>query len=146
MAQEIVTAVQEGVKLTILVLDNHGYGSIGGLSESVGSGGFGTRYKHRGADGSLSGDNVAVDFASNARSLGAHTIAVTTHDDLLSALNEARANERTTVITVETDREQRVGGYGSWWDVPIAEVSDNPDVQRARAEYERVRRERNTNR
>jgi 3D-(3,5/4)-trihydroxycyclohexane-1,2-dione acylhydrolase (decyclizing) len=146
MAQEIVTAVQEDVKLTILVLDNHGYGSIGGLSESVGSAGFGTRSKHRSADGQLSGDNVAVDFAANARSLGAHTIEVTTHDELLAALHEARDQTKTTVITVETDREERVGGYESWWDVPVAEVSDNPKVQQARADYERVQRERNTNR
>jgi 3D-(3,5/4)-trihydroxycyclohexane-1,2-dione acylhydrolase (decyclizing) len=146
MAQEIVTAVQEGVKLTILLLDNHGYGSIGALSESLGSGGFGTRSKYRNSDGQLSGENVAVDFAANARSLGAHTIEVTTHEDLIAALHEARDQEKTTVITMETDREQRVGGYGSWWDVPVAEVSDNPEVQQARDDYERVRRERNTNR
>lgn len=133
---EIVTAVQEGYKLTIVLVDNHGFASIGALSESIGSDGFGTRYKFRGDDGQLSGNNLPIDYAANARSMGADVIEA---NDLLSfkqALAAAKENENTTVIVVETDREQRVGGYESWWDVPIAEVSEQAEVQEARAKWE----------
>ncbi len=135
MSQEIVTSLQERYKLTIVVLDNHGYSSIGGLSESVGSGGFGTQYNFRGQDGQLSGTPVPVDFAANAKSLGAHTISVRTYEDLWIALGTAKAQSVTTVICVETDATARVGGYEAWWDVPVAEVSEITSVQKARAEY-----------
>lgn len=140
MAQEIVTAVQEGCKLIIVLLNNHGYASIGGLSESVGSAGFGTRYRFRDpASGQLDGDRLPVDFAANARSLGATVIETTDAASLRAALEQARAADCTTVITIETDREQRVGGYESWWDVPVAEVSEVEDVREARQAYEAAR-------
>jgi 3D-(3,5/4)-trihydroxycyclohexane-1,2-dione acylhydrolase (decyclizing) len=136
MAQEIVTAVQEGVKLIIILIDNGGFASIGGLSQSLGSGGFGTRYLARNpATGQLDGEPLAVDFAANARSLGAHVIVARTIADLKQALAEAKAATRTTVITIQTDREQRVGGYESWWDVPVAAVSTMPTVQAAYEAY-----------
>jgi len=126
MAQEIVTAVQEGIKLTIVLLNNHGYASIGGLSESIGSEGFGTRYLQRNSKTKqLDGNHLSVDFAANARSLGAH----------VTALEEAKTQRTTTVIVIETDREQRVPGY-SWWDVPVAEVSEIKAVQQKRIAYE----------
>ncbi len=140
MAQEIVTAVQEGCKLTIVLLDNHGFASIGGLSESVGSAGFGTEYRYRDPNsGQLDGDVLPVDLAANARSLGAHVIGATDGATLHAALEEARASDRTTVIAVEVDRQQRVGGYESWWDVPIAEVSEVETVVAARRDYEVAR-------
>ena len=144
MAQEIVTAVAEGVKLTIVIHDNHGFSSIGGLSQAVGSGGFGTDYKYRHADtGRFDGELLPVDFAANAASLGAHTIRATTRAELQRALAEAKQQTVTTVIVVETDKECRVPGYEAWWDVPIAEVSTEVDVQRVRAEYEKaVKQER----
>ncbi len=144
MAQEIVTAVAEGCKLNIVVLDNHGFSSIGGLSQSVGAGGYGTDYRYRNSDtGEFDGELLPVDFAANAASLGAHTIRATTHDDLLNALAEARAEKRTTVIVVEVDKEVRVPGYQSWWDVPIAEVSKVAAARRAREEYEQaIKKER----
>ncbi len=144
MAQEIVTAVAEGVKLTIVIHDNHGFSSIGGLSQAVGSGGFGTDYKYRHPDtGRFDGGLLPVDFAANAASLGAHTIRATTREELQRALEEAKRQTVTTVIVVETDKECRVPGYEAWWDVPIAEVSTEDDVQRIRAEYEKaVKRER----
>lgn len=136
MAQEIVTAVQEGIKLIIILIDNGGFASIGGLSQSLGSGGFGTRYLARNpATGQLDGEPVVVDFAANARSLGAHVIVAHTIADLKQALAEAKAATRTTVITIQTDREQRVGGYESWWDVPVAAVSTMPSVQAAYEAY-----------
>jgi len=137
MPGEIVTAVQERLKITIILLDNHGFASIGGLSASVGSGGFGTHYRYRTEDGRLEGDVLPIDFAANAASLGAKVLRADSRDALAEALAAAREHQGGPVcIVVETDREQRVGGYESWWDVAVAEVSENPDVQRARAEYE----------
>ena len=136
MAQEIVTAVQEGLKLTIVLINNHGFASIGGLSQSVGSAGFGTRYRQRNpATGQLDGDPLPLDLAANARSLGAHVIVAPHLLALRQALEAAKQQARTTVIYVETDREQRVGGYESWWDVPVAEVSALDSVQAAFAAY-----------
>jgi len=142
MAQEIHTAIQEGFKLNIVLLDNHGFGSIGALSESCGSGGFGTHYRFRKA-GKLEGDTVNVDFVANAASLGAAASRVRTLDELRQALVAARATPRTTVTVIEVDRNVRVPGYESWWDVPVAEVSEMEFVRSARTTYEKgVRRER----
>lgn len=142
MAQEIHTAIQEGFKLNIVLLDNHGFGSIGALSESCGSGGFGTHYRFRQA-GKLEGDTVNIDFAANAASLGAAASRVRTLDELRQALVAARATPRTTVTVIEVDRNVRVPGYESWWDVPVAEVSEMETVRSARSAYEKgVRRER----
>jgi 3D-(3,5/4)-trihydroxycyclohexane-1,2-dione acylhydrolase (decyclizing) len=142
MAQEIHTSIQEGIKLNIVLLDNHGFSSIGGLSESVGSGGFGTEYRFR-KNGKLEGDTVNVDFVANAASLGAAASRVRTLDELGQALIAARASSRTTVTVIEVDRNARVPGYESWWDVPVAEVSEMESVRSAREAYEkRVKRER----
>lgn len=140
MAQEIVTSIQEGIKLVIIVLDNHGFSSIGGLSQSLGSGGFGTYYHRRSDDGQLDGDRLPVDFVANARSLGAHAIKATTYSELEAALEVAKVQDRTTAIVVETDREQRVPGYESWWDVAVAEVSEMESVNEARRVYDEARK------
>jgi 3D-(3,5/4)-trihydroxycyclohexane-1,2-dione acylhydrolase (decyclizing) len=141
MPQEIATAVQEHVPVTIVVFDNQGFASIGGLSASVGSGGFGTRYRYRSrATGELDGDVLAVDFAANAASLGARACRVDTLEALRSALAAARNEPGPSVIVVPVDREARVGGYESWWDVPVAAVSSMADVQQARAAFEAARR------
>ena len=142
MAQEIHTSIQEGVKLNIVLLDNHGFSSIGALSESCGSCGFGTHYRFR-KDGKLEGSTVNVDFVANAASLGAAASRVRTLDELRQALVAARATPRTTVTVIEVDRNARVPGYESWWDVPVAEVSEMELVRSARRAYETgVRRER----
>jgi 3D-(3,5/4)-trihydroxycyclohexane-1,2-dione acylhydrolase (decyclizing) len=129
----------------VVVFDNQGFASIGGLSRAVGCSGFATRYRQRNAaTGLLDGDLVAVDFAANAESLGARAIRACTPSDFQAALDTARTADRTTAIVVPVDIEQRVGGYESWWDVPIAEVSTIDDVQKARAEYVEARKaERN---
>lgn len=143
MCTEIVTAIQEGLKLTIVVLDNHGYASIGGLSAACGSQGFGTRYRFRDSEGRIAGDTLPVDFAANAASLGAHTIRANNLAELNQALAEARQQTRTTIIVVETDINERVPGYESWWDVAIAEVSEMETVRQARARYEEaIKKER----
>ena len=137
MSSEIVTSIQEGYKLNIVLLDNHGFSSIGGLSQSVGSGGFGTDYRFRNREtGQLDGAALPVDFAANAESLGAIAIRAVGRDDLNRALEDARRNDRTTVIVVEVDKEMRVPGYESRWDVPVAQVSEVESVQKAREEYE----------
>jgi len=141
MSHEIVTSVQEGYKLTIILLNNHGFSSIGGLSEIAGSGGFATEYRYRNEEsGLLNGDHLPIDFAANAASLGANVIKATDLTSLKAALAEATECEKTTVITIEVDREQRVPIYESWWDVPVAEVSEIESVRQAREEYENKKR------
>jgi 3D-(3,5/4)-trihydroxycyclohexane-1,2-dione acylhydrolase (decyclizing) len=138
MSSEIVTSIQEHAKLIVVLIDNHGFASIGGLSEAVGSGGFGTRYRYReGAGTDLGGELLPVDFAANAASLGAHSIPVRTIADLRTALAEAKGIDRTVVITIETDPEERVGSFETWWDVPVAETSEQAPVRDARARYEK---------
>lgn len=131
MAQEIATSIQERAKLNIVVVDNLGFASIGGLSAACGTGGFGTRYRQR-SNGSLDGAPVSVDFVANARSLGARSRRAATRAELESALEEMRGDDRTSVVVIETDRNQAVPGYESWWDVPIAEVSESESVRSAR--------------
>jgi 3D-(3,5/4)-trihydroxycyclohexane-1,2-dione acylhydrolase (decyclizing) len=138
MAQEIVTSLQEGYKLTVIVLDNHGFSSIGGLSRSCGNHGMGTNYRYRRGD-AYDGDLLPVDFAKNAASLGAWARRASTRDELEGTLKEAAKQAQTTVIVVETSYDDRVPGYESWWDVAIAEVSERESVRTARREYEKAR-------
>ncbi len=137
MHTEIVTMVQEGIKVNIIVLDNHGFASIGGLSKSVGSDGFGTKYRFRSESGHLDGDTLPIDFAKNCESLGAYVIRAMNREEFARAIQEAKTiKNRPVCIVTEVDRRQRVDGYESWWDVPVAETSDNPAVQAARKDYE----------
>lgn len=141
MPSEIVTSVQEGVKLIIVLVDNHGFASIGGLSKSLGQCGFGTSYRFRTkASGQLDGQWIPVDYAANAASLGANAIRASNLAELKAGLEQAKAADRTTVIVVETDPEVRVPGYESWWDVAVAEVSSSESVRAARAGYEEARK------
>jgi len=142
MAQEIVTALQEGYKLNLVVLDNHGFSSIGGLTRACGNRGMGTEYRYRN-NGKLDGDLIPVDFVANAESLGANAVRAVTRDDLKEALLAAKKSPKTFVVVIETAYDQRVPGYESWWDVPIAEVSEAASVRAARAKYvEAVKKER----
>jgi 3D-(3,5/4)-trihydroxycyclohexane-1,2-dione acylhydrolase (decyclizing) len=136
MSSEIATSVQEGYKLNLVVVDNHGYSSIGGLSGAIGSGGFGTNSRCRTADGRLDGDYVPVDFAQLCSGLGALTVRVKTREELEAAMEQMRGHKRTTAVVIEVDKEKRVPGYESWWDVPISEVSTIESIAKARAEYE----------
>jgi 3D-(3,5/4)-trihydroxycyclohexane-1,2-dione acylhydrolase (decyclizing) len=136
MAQELVTAVQEGVKLIIVLVQNHGFASIGALSETVGAQRFGTRYRFRSERGRLDGDVLPVDLAANAESLGADVLRARTVDEFRTALVKAREAERTTVVHVETDPLAPAPDSQSWWDVPVAEVAELDSTRQARAEYE----------
>lgn len=140
MSSEIVTSIQEGYKLTIVLIDNAGFKSIGALSRSVGQAGFGTRYVYP-QDGILPGDDASapalpVDLAANARSLGARVIECRTYTEFAAALQTARGYDCTTVISIKNDRLHAVPGYESWWDVPVAAVSEMPAVNAARREWE----------
>jgi 3D-(3,5/4)-trihydroxycyclohexane-1,2-dione acylhydrolase (decyclizing) len=142
LGNELITSIQEGYKLTVVLMDNSGFNSIGGLSRSLGQQGFGTRYVYP-KDGKLPGDDAGptaetlpVDLAMNARGLGAHVIECRTYDDFTAALQASKEIARTTVIYIRNDRYVGVGGYESWWDVPPAEVSTMPAVQEARKKWE----------
>ena len=137
MHSEIVTMVQERLKVNIIVVDNHGHASIGALSKSVGSDGFGTKFRYRTDSGQLDGETLPIDFAKNCESLGAHVIRARDRDEFSRAIETAKTITGVPVcIVTEVDRRQRVPGYGAWWDVPVAEVSENEAVQAARADYE----------
>jgi len=138
MPSEIVTAVQEGIKLIIVLVQNHGFASVGALSRRLGTEGFGADYRRRGEDGLLSGDRLPVDLAANAASLGAKVIRVDGVAELRQALEEARTATETTLIHIETDPQVHVPRF-FWWDVAVAEVSDSEAVQEARESYERER-------
>ena len=139
MAQEIVTSLQESYRMIIVLVDNHGFASIGGLSQASGSSGFGTQYRYR-RDGALAGEPLKVDFAANATSLGACAKRVETREQLEEALAAARTQPQTSVIVVETDYAECVPNYESWRDVPIAEVSRMAAVQAARSAYDEAKK------
>ncbi|OLP55206.1 hypothetical protein BJM39_23640 [Salmonella enterica subsp. enterica serovar Javiana] len=147
MPTELVTAVQERVKVVVVLVQNHGFQSIGSLSESLGSQRFGTSYRYRDTgSGRLDGAPLPVDLAANARSLGAHVIEVHSRAELEQAVKEAKAvpsDGGPVVIHVETDPTVHAPGSGSWWDVPVSEVSELASTRDAYAEYvERKKRQR----
>jgi 3D-(3,5/4)-trihydroxycyclohexane-1,2-dione acylhydrolase (decyclizing) len=143
MATELVTAVQEGVKVILVLVQNHGFASIGSLSESLGSQRFGTSYRYRGSDGRLDGAKLPVDLAANAASLGAEVIRVTTAAEFNDAVKVAKANDHTTVIHVETDPMIYAPDSESWWDVPVSQVSALESTRQAYetyAEWKKIQR------
>lgn len=142
MSSEIITSVQEGHKLTIILIDNNGYASIGGLSKSLGIEGFGTKYLYRREDtGHIDGDVLPVDLAANAESLGAEVIRTWNIAELNEALKKAKSIDKTTVIYIQTVPERKMAGYGyAWWEVPVAETSSSPDVQKAADEVKENRK------
>ncbi len=144
LSHEIMTSIQEGYKLTIVLMDNKGHKSIGSLSRSLGQEGFGTRFAFPDDEGLPTDaeseiETLPVDLAMNARSLGANVIECQGYDDFVEALDHARTLDKTTVITVPNDRYVSVPGYDSWWDVPVAEVSESDTVNAAREEWEEMR-------
>ena len=135
MAQEIVTSIQEKQKLTIVLLNNDGYSSIGGLSSSLGSDGFGTYYRYRNeGTGQLDGEKLPVDYVANAASMGAHVIKAGNIKELKEALKEAKKIAVTTLIYIEVDRKKAVPGF-AWWDVAVAQVSEKSEVDKSLQTY-----------
>ena len=145
LSSDLVTSIQEGYKLIVIIWDNGGFKSIGSLSRSLGQDGFGTRFVFP-HDQVLAGDSAGkeikqlpIDFAANARSLGAEVIECKTTEDYASAIQTAQKIDRTTVIYIKNDRYVNVPGYESWWDVPVAEISEMPSVQEARKKWQEMR-------
>ncbi|MFL5955333.1 MAG: 3D-(3,5/4)-trihydroxycyclohexane-1,2-dione acylhydrolase (decyclizing) [Gaiellaceae bacterium] len=143
---ELVTAVQERQKLTIVLVDNRGFKSIGGLSRALGTDGFGTLYRYRsngslGVDSEESTDYLPVDLAANAESLGATVFRAATVAELRSALESAKSEDGPVVIATATDRYLGVPDYESWWDVAVAERSEVAAVRKAREAYDAARQE-----
>ncbi len=145
LCNEIITSIQEGYKLIIILMDNHGFKSIGSLSRSLGQTGFGTRYVYP-KDGVLQDDEstdaeyLPVNLAMNARSLGAYVMECESYDDFVSALGKAKEADKTTVIYIQNDRYLGVPNYDSWWDVSVSEVSEMDSVRSARTEWEEMRK------
>ncbi len=136
MSQEIVTSIQERQKLTIVLLNNDGYSSIGGLSASLGSDGFGTYYRYRNEEtNQLDGGLLPIDYAANAASMGAYVIKATNVSELKDALIKAKNIDRTTLIYIEVDRKKGVPGF-AWWDVAVAEVSEKTAVNESYKTYQ----------
>jgi 3D-(3,5/4)-trihydroxycyclohexane-1,2-dione acylhydrolase (decyclizing) len=137
MNSEIVTAVGEGIRVTIVVVDNHGYQCIVGLQRAVGVADFGNELRHRNrATGLLDGDYIEVDFRKHAEAMGARALQANTAEELTQSLAAARRTDRVTVIVVAVDPTKRLPPLGTWWDVPVAEVSADAKTQRAREVYE----------
>ncbi|MEV5488776.1 3D-(3,5/4)-trihydroxycyclohexane-1,2-dione acylhydrolase (decyclizing) [Streptomyces bobili] len=140
MPTEIVTAVQEGIAIKILLVQNHGYASIGGLSEETGGERYGTAYRYRADDGTFTGAPLPVDLAANVASLGMRVLRAKTVQDLRAALAEARAADTPTCVYVETQTADTVSGAPpaqAWWDVPVAETATRASAVKARELYER---------
>jgi 3D-(3,5/4)-trihydroxycyclohexane-1,2-dione acylhydrolase (decyclizing) len=137
MATELATAVQEGIKIIVVLVQNHGFASIGSLSECLGSQRFGTSYRYRNpGTGRLDGDKLPIDLAANAASFGLEVIKATTAGELAGAIKAAKAAESSVVIHVETDPLVGAPDSESWWDVPVSEVSGLESTRTARTTYE----------
>ncbi|WP_336052339.1 3D-(3,5/4)-trihydroxycyclohexane-1,2-dione acylhydrolase (decyclizing) [Streptomyces sp. CA2R101] len=137
---ELVTAVQEGIHINVVLVQNHGYASIGGLSQATGGERFGTDYRFRAADGTYTGAPLPVDLAANAASLGMQVLRAATVGELRAALAEARGANRPTCVYVETETADTVPGAPeaqAWWDVPVAETATRPAAVAAREAYDR---------
>ena len=139
MNSEIVTAIGEGIRLTIVIVDNHGYQCILGLQRAVGVSDFGNELRFRdGATKQLTGKYIPVDFRKHAESMGANAIFAQTAEQVRKAIGEARNADRLTVIVVPVDPEKRMPGMGTWWDVPVAEVSGEEKTRKTREIYEKA--------
>lgn len=128
---ELVTSLQEGVKLTALLFDNHGFQCIHNLQREHGSDGFGNEFRYRADNGGLTGGYMPIDFAAHARSMGAAAYTASTPEQLREALKAARAEKASTLIHIPVLPGTNSGGYESWWRVDVAEVSASAKVQAA---------------
>jgi 3D-(3,5/4)-trihydroxycyclohexane-1,2-dione acylhydrolase (decyclizing) len=138
MAQELVTAVQEHLKIIVVLVQNHGFASIGELSETVGAERFGTRYRYRNPEtGRLDGGILPVDLAANAESLGVRVLRARTIDEFRSAVEEAKKSDADgpVMVHVETDPLVPAPSSESWWDVPVADVAELNATRDARTTY-----------
>ncbi len=140
LSQDIVTSIQEGLKITIVLVDNHGFQCIRGLQKSCGGNEFGNEFRHR-EDGSqrLDGDFVEIDFCANAQSMGANVYRAENEESLIEALAKAKKETRTTLIYVPIRRDSNIPGY-SWWEVPVSDSSNIPAVQQSQKDYQEAKK------
>ena len=140
---EMVSAVAEGIKFIVVLIQNHGYASIGHLSESLGSQRYGTLYRFHDKDGNNfeQGDRLPVDLATNAESLGMNVIRVEPGPDSIAqleqAVRDAKAGDHATLIHINSDPLIYAPDGEGWWDVPVAAVSTLESTQQARRDYEK---------
>ncbi|WP_457940551.1 3D-(3,5/4)-trihydroxycyclohexane-1,2-dione acylhydrolase (decyclizing) [Mesorhizobium sp. 10J20-29] len=132
---EIATSVMLGQKLTIVVLDNRGFGCINRLQMATGGANFNNLLKDAKHE-----VMPEIDFAAHAASMGAVSRKVASIAELERALKEAEADTKTSVIVIDTDPLISTDAGGHWWDVAVPEVSERPSVNKARADYEKNRR------
>lgn len=138
---ELVTAVAEGIKVIVVLIQNHGYASIGHLSETVGSQRFGTWYREYDAEAkNFQGEQILpVDLAMNARSYGMDVIEVEPSanaiEDLKAAMATAKASEKSTFIHINSDPLIYAPDGAGWWDVPVSETSTLDSTNAAREDY-----------
>jgi 3D-(3,5/4)-trihydroxycyclohexane-1,2-dione acylhydrolase (decyclizing) len=138
MSSEITTAVQENLKLIVILVDNKGFSSVGRVSEQVGAEGFGCHYRLRGPSGAYDGPEMQLDFVRICQGMGAKALEVRTLLELRAALQDAREGSGTVCIVVQTDWDERVRGYAnSWWEMATPQVSEMPAVNAAREEFDR---------
>jgi 3D-(3,5/4)-trihydroxycyclohexane-1,2-dione acylhydrolase (decyclizing) len=138
MAQELVTCVQERIKVIVVLVQNHGFASIGELSETLGSQRFGTQYRYRDETSQrLDGDVLPVDLAANAESLGVRVLRASTVEEFRKALTQAKAEAGPVMVHVETDPLVPAPSSDSWWDVPVSEVAELETTQQAHEAYVR---------
>jgi len=141
LSNEIVTSIQEGQKLTIVLLDNHGFQCIRGLQEASGSPAFGNELRYRDeVSGLLDGPYIPIDFVKNAESLGAKGYYADTKESLEDALSLASRERRTVLIYVPIAVDSAVPSYDGWWDVPIAEASEEKSVQESLRSYREAKK------
>ncbi|WP_138754163.1 3D-(3,5/4)-trihydroxycyclohexane-1,2-dione acylhydrolase (decyclizing) [Paenibacillus sinopodophylli] len=132
---ELVTSIQEGRKITVLLLDNHGYQCIHNLQRGHGSDGFGNEFRFRsGQSGTLTGSYMPIDFSAHARSMGAATYKATTAEELREAIRQAKNEQGTTLIEIPVVPGTNTAGYESWWNVGVPEVSVSEKVTQAHKE------------
>ena len=134
---ELVTAVQEKLKVTVVISENHGFQCIRALQLARAGHSFGNEFRSRNGRSQLDGDYLSIDFAKNAEAFGARAWRVTTPDELCDALCEARRETRPCLIVAETDKDRMLPGSGVWWDFEVAEVSNDPVTVDLRSQYER---------
>jgi 3D-(3,5/4)-trihydroxycyclohexane-1,2-dione acylhydrolase (decyclizing) len=140
LSQDILTSIQEGLKITVILLDNHGFQCIRGLQTSCGGTDFGNEFRHRKEDSNrLEGEFVEIDFCANAASMGAKVYRAESEEALIEALGKAKEETRTTMIYVPIRRESNIPGY-SWWEVPVSGSSSIPEVQESHRNYEEAKK------
>jgi 3D-(3,5/4)-trihydroxycyclohexane-1,2-dione acylhydrolase (decyclizing) len=137
---ELVTAVQEDLKVTVVISENLGFQSISQLQMARAGRRFATEFRARDRETNrLEGEYLTIDFAKNAQSLGARAWHVNTLDELRNALREARGEARPCVIVVKTEKHRYLPPSGVWWDIAVAEATNDTATRHLQTEYEENR-------